>query len=152
MHFARDVADDIETLAYPHPPAMVVVFDLDDTLVRYTKRGAKVPRETWHALRRLHENGAQLFVVSYNPMAPFLVAQLGLSKYIDITVTGVPPRTSLLDVLVTKVGLPPWFIYIDDRPDNIREIRAKWTEADCALVGPGATVTCGFIVRTILGS
>ncbi|ATE82263.1 Hydrolase 3 incomplete domain containing protein [Pandoravirus salinus] len=144
--------NDMETSPHSYPASLVVVFDLDDTLVRYTKRGAKVPRETWHALRRLHENGVQLYVVSYNPAAPFLVAQLGLSKYIDYIVTGVPPRTNLLDVLTTRVDLPPWFLYIDDRADNIKEIEAQWTEAECALVGPETTVSCQFIVEIILGS
>jgi hypothetical protein len=96
------------------PSAAVVVFDLNDALARYTKRGANVPHKARHALRRLHKNGGRLCAVSYNPMASFLVTQLGQGEYIDYTVTDVPLRTSLFGPLAVGVALPPWFLYLDD--------------------------------------
>lgn len=129
---------------------VVVVFDLDDTLVRYTKKGAKVPRETWHLLRRLHENGVRLFVVSYNPMAAFLAAQLGLFRYIDKVVSGRSPRTCVIDRLAAEAPLSASFFYIDDRVDNIKEVKKAWPGAICIKVDAKTTVSCPLMMRAVL--
>lgn len=133
-------------------PGAVVVFDLDDTLVRYTKKGARVPRETWHALRRLWEGGVSLFIVSYDPLASFLVGQLGLFKYIDKVVSGRPPRTNVIDQLAADADLPTSFFYVDDRPDNIDEVKAKWPGAIGVEVDSKTTVSCPLMVRAVLES
>lgn len=112
----------------------VVVFDLDDTLVRYGRRKIVVPRETWHALRRLSESGTRVFIVSFNSLAPFLAAQFDLYRYAEGVVSGAPPRDALLRKLVSAhpdVALDDGFVYVDDRDDNICQIKNAWPSAVC---------------------
>ncbi|SPN79387.1 Haloacid dehalogenase-like hydrolase motif-containing [Brazilian cedratvirus IHUMI] len=106
----------------------VFVFDLDDTLVFYGKRGAKVPRETWHALRFLHEQEVDMYVISYNPEAYFIGAQLGLTRYIKDFITARPPRDVLLSLLLEKHNQQGKVVYFDDARDNLEEIRQSLLE------------------------
>ncbi len=116
------------------------VFDLDDTLIRYGRRGAVVPRQTFHALRALHYAGHELAVVSYNPWARVLVASTGLDKYIAHTVTESPGDTERADLVARvccKAGWAPGakFYYYDDRSDNIENIHDRFgSQADHQLV------------------
>ncbi|SHO33211.1 Haloacid dehalogenase-like hydrolase motif-containing [Cedratvirus A11] len=108
----------------------IFIFDLDDTLVFYNKKGAKVPRETWHTLRFLYEQGVDMYVISYNPGAYFIAAQLGLTRYIKDFITARPPRDLLLNMLLQKYqdiqGRP--LVYFDDALDNLQEIRQSLLE------------------------
>jgi len=60
----------------------VIVFDLDDTLVRYSKKGRCVPRQTFHCLRDLHLRGYLLLAVTYNQFGVLIASECGLFKYI----------------------------------------------------------------------
>lgn len=106
----------------------VFIFDLDDTLVFYNKRGVKVPRETWHALRFLHEQGVDMYVISYNPGVHFIASQLGLTRYIKEFVTARPPRDALLNLLLEKQKERRNVVYFDDARDNLEEIRQSLLE------------------------
>ncbi|QYB17436.1 haloacid dehalogenase-like hydrolase motif-containing [Pacmanvirus S19] len=97
------------------------IFDLDDTLVQYNPK-PKVPRETWHVLRKLHEQGSKLYIISYNPLAPLIAAELQLTQYIEDIFTSRPPRDQLITKLLVKYPEITEFTYFDDSKDNIKEI------------------------------
>jgi len=103
----------------------VYIFDLDDTLVQYKKRMA-VPRETWHVLRRLHESGAKIYVISYNRQAAFIAAQLGLTKYVHSVISGDPPRDYVIAKLFEAHPEITEFTYFDDNLDNIKDITQRY--------------------------
>lgn len=111
----------------------VYLFDLDDTIVYYSKRGLTVPRQTWHKLRALHFS-ATLILVSYNPLAFHIAGRLGLFKYCPCVIVGIEFRKELIAQALAKctsahVNTPvntPLHLqhvhhvyYFDDRLDNI---------------------------------
>lgn len=61
-----------------------VVFDLDDTLIHSAT--FKVPKQTFHFLKKLKKRGVHLAVISANPRAKFFTHVAGLGKYIDAVV------------------------------------------------------------------
>ncbi len=86
------------------------IFDLDDTLVRYGRRKIAVPRQ----------NGHSIGIVSYNPLCETIVQQTGLNKYTDFVAFGTEERHKL----VQRACCNQDFIYIDDRLDNIEDVKA----------------------------
>jgi hypothetical protein len=117
--------------------AALHVFDLDDTLVRYGRRGPVVPRQTFHALRALRYAGHDCVVVSYNPGARLLVRLAGLTKYITRTIIEMADDTERADLVARACHEAGWmlgaeFSYYDDRADNVDNVRARFgTQARC---------------------
>jgi len=109
----------------------VYIFDLDDTIVQYNKRRIVVPKQTWHMLKKLKRNNAEIFIISYNPLAQILGAQLGLYKHVNAIICGEPPRYSLIEILMEKYPHIKDFDYFDDRLDNIQEILEKYPNTRC---------------------
>lgn len=71
-----------------------MIFDLDDTLL---PSSMKVPRETWHKLNNLRKNNWTLGIVSYNPLAAWLVSITGLKKYFSGIAVGDVDRYKLVE-------------------------------------------------------
>src|SRR5579883_3314981 len=76
MPFSRGEKNDKKSLGL----MTLYIFDLDDTLIQYTRRGPNVPRQTFHALRALCQAGHECVVVTWNPFGSSLVVQTGLKK------------------------------------------------------------------------
>ncbi len=114
----------------------VYIFDLDDTLVRYSTKGAVVPRQTFHLLRRLHCEGHLILIVSYNPLCKIIALQTGLYKYAQFVVFGDSYRFLLVERALAKSKLSKQteFFYIDDRFDNIACIKRHFTRATTILI------------------
>jgi hypothetical protein len=108
------------------------VFDLDDTLVRYGRRGRiAVPRQTFHALRALRHAGHECIVVSYNPTARVVTTLVGLNKYVALTVAATPDDMERADLVARARRSAGWpdgagFNYYDDRADNVGNIRERF--------------------------
>jgi hypothetical protein len=109
---------------------MDVVFDLDDTLVRYGKQ-ISVPRQTHHCLRDLSARGLKLGIVSYNPLSECVAARMGLLKYADTVRFGSGYRSELV-AMVVDPARP--FVYFDDRRDNLEEVARAFPLARCVHV------------------
>lgn len=60
-----------------------VVFDLDDTLLAHT---GKVPKQTFHLLKKLVKSDVKLAVISANPLARYFVRAAGLGRYVTVVV------------------------------------------------------------------
>jgi len=123
------------------------VFDLDDTLVTYGRRGLVVPRQTFHTLRDLLAAGEEVVVVSFNPWARVLVSLMGLTRYVARTVTPVSEgegRAELVTQAIAGWGGDAKFAYYDDRSDNVAAVRERF--------GPRASahvVTAASLWRTV---
>lgn len=119
------------SMGYP----LIVVFDLDDTLVQYGRR-IVVPKQTWHVLALLQNLGAHMYCVSYNPLANLVVGEMGLRKLLEDVVSGRPPRYELVGRLVARNPIISGkeFIYVDDRGDNIEEVQRAYPMAKSVLV------------------
>ena len=65
----------------------VYIFDLDDTLVLYTRKGLTVPKQTFHMLRAL-SHYYKIVIISYNPFAHIIAKHLGLLKYVSNVICG----------------------------------------------------------------
>ncbi len=98
---------------------MLVVLDLDNTLVYYGKR-ISVPRQTFHILRDLHYRGFKIVVISYNPLGELLIAKTGLSKYISFSVCS---SKLYRPELFSLVGCDDVTHYFDDRKDNLLAVK-----------------------------
>ncbi len=98
----------------------MIVFDLDDTLVRYGKKKVCVPRQTFHCLRELALRGFRLCIVSYNPLCHLIAQQTGLSKFIDIIRHKKCKRSDLVSMVIPEKDMR--FFYFDDRLDNINDV------------------------------
>lgn len=83
--------------------AKLYIFDLDDTLVRYGKCKKCVPKQTFHLLRRLHNEGHKIVIATYNPLAVFVVNTMGLNKYIEYIIYGTEYRHLLLFKYLKKL-------------------------------------------------
>ena len=113
---------------------MIFLFDLDDTLVSH--RG-KVPRQTWHVLRRLQREGHVLGIVSNNILAPSVAASVGLTQYVpfhSILVQASPQETRSALVQrwldVARPAQETAIHYFDDRTYQVDEInQATWGRA-----------------------
>lgn len=111
------------------------MFDLDDTLIQCTKKGRYiVPKQTWHALRNLHNKNIKLCITSYNKTALLWVELLGLYKYIQDIFVGNPPRYYLIDNIIEKYPEYSILGYFDDREDNIEEVKHRYPTIPCFLV------------------
>lgn len=104
------------------------IFDFDDCIVRYTKRGITVPKETWHALRRLSNRGCGVYIISYNVYAKDIAGHLGLFKYVKDVVSedysDHGSRSALVEKLTSIYPEICNFVYFDDNEDNIAEVKA----------------------------
>ena len=103
------------------------IFDLDDTLVRYGKHKFCVPKQTFHMLRRLHNEGHKIVIITYNPLGTNLVKLTKLNKYVKEVVYGTEYRHLLLYKFLQSYD--DIFTYVDDRKDNIQCIKEHYPNA-----------------------
>jgi hypothetical protein len=107
-----------------------IVFDLDDTLVRYGKKGACVPRQTFHCLRDLQLSGKfKISIVSYNPFCHYVAASVGLLKFADKIQYGTGWRSDLVAEVVPSTNHR--FLYFDDRRDSLDAVAEAFPHAVC---------------------
>lgn len=120
----------------------VYIFDLDDTLVYYSKRGPVVPRQTFHKLRALHYS-AMLMVVSYNPIACHVAAHLGLFKFCKYIVVGretefrhelVARALAKCNISTSPTSSMHHVYYFDDRLDNVDTVQQAFPSILCSHV------------------
>ncbi len=109
----------------------VVVFDLDDTLIKYSRKKICIPKQTYHILRLLKHKQFLIYIITYNPYGEFIVAQFGLFKYIEKVVYGICYRDELIRNIVQPSAC---FFYFDDRLDNISSIQATFPNSFCVQV------------------
>lgn len=57
---------------------VVIIFDLDDTLVNCKM---KVPRQTYHMLNRFIKLNYKIAIISYNPLINLIIVSCQLDKY-----------------------------------------------------------------------
>ena len=109
-----------------------VIFDLDDTLVRYGNKKRCVPRQTFHCLRDLYLRGFILFVVTYNPLGVLIAHEEGLFKYIKflLSTKNTNDQSKIIEKLFSYFPTKD-FIYFDDRQDNIQQVQLKYPYAIC---------------------
>ncbi len=114
---------------------MLIVFDLDDTLIRYGKH-ITVPRQTFHCLRDLKARGFIIACATYNVYGVLIAHECGLFKYIDFLQWDA--NTGDRSIIITKILLQypgeKNFIYFDDRMDNLNQVKCKFPEASYAHV------------------
>src|SRR5579863_6582946 len=103
------------------------VFDLDDTLVFYGKKGPTIPRQTFHTLRQLR---GPIVVVSYNPLAHILASELGLMKYVNVIICGDCDRNVLVENAIKNFE-DSQLVYFDDRVDNLSVVKQFYPRALC---------------------
>lgn len=110
---------------------MIVIFDLDDTLVNYKMT---VPRQTFHMLNRFKKEGYLIGVITYNPLANYVISRTGLKNYVDCVVYKDADRDVLfkrcLDTLqvneMNELNGPVH--YIDDRMDNLNVVKKSFPQ------------------------
>ncbi len=113
----------------------VVVFDLDDTLIRISKNGFHVPKQTWHKLNFLKKNNIRMAIISYNSLAPMWIKCCGLENYIEMIDFGDINRSELMSNVLKKMNISSSkILYFDDRMDNILEIKKVYNDAVCVHV------------------
>ncbi len=118
---------------------MLVILDLDDTLI--TGSGRKpgvpiVPRQTFHALRKLRHAGAHIVVTSFNPSAVLWVNMLLLTPFVSRVFYSCKGDRAAL-VLEACAHFPTYHPvhYFDDREDNIDAVRrACGDDVTCHIV------------------
>ncbi len=115
----------------------LIIFDLDDTLVRYSNKGKKrcVPRQTFHCLRDLFLRGFILVCVTYNKFGVLIAHECGLFKYISFLQQGQSAdNRSIVIAKVLQHHEDRNFIYFDDRMDNLKEVTQAYPDATCVNV------------------
>ena len=111
----------------------LIIFDLDDTLVRYgKKRKICVPRQTFHSLRDLHARGFTLVCVTYNCYGEMIANQCCLFKYISFLqyARNIGDRSLVVRLVAQKYNSNN-FSYFDDRKDNIEQVKLKFPNSSC---------------------
>jgi len=107
----------------------MVIFDLDDTLVKYVCGKFFVPKQTYHVLRLLKRNDFKITIVSYNPYAKIIASLCNLYQYTDRVICKGRYREELVFQLILDSN--DSFFYFDDRNDNFEAIQKNFPNAVC---------------------
>lgn len=107
---------------------MLHIFDFDDTLV-FTNKGITVPRQTFHKLRQLKQDGHIIAVISYNPLLKYFINALNLAPLCDIIHYDDNERYKLVQYVLNKCNMDTKFVYYDDRIDNIENVKSHYPNA-----------------------
>ncbi len=129
------------------------IFDLDDTLVHYGRK-ITVPRQTFHVLRNLSHEGHEIVVVSYNSLCEVIMVITGLYKYVTMTMWGRDDRYMLVQRALTKAGKSTLdnFTYVDDRLDNIQNIKLHFPCVETVYVENALTLYKRIPTKTAIAS
>lgn len=101
---------------------VLIIFDLDDTLLSYRKPVLKVPKQTYHMLQKFKKLNIDMAICSYNPLTEDLVSKHNLFPYIHELSYGQVPREDLVYTIVCKRGFYDFIFYVDDKEENIKRI------------------------------
>jgi len=104
-----------------------VVFDLDDTLI--CGDTGKVPKQTFHLLRKLQRAGIKMGIISANPMAVMFAQVHRLAKYIPFALSQGPKETRahLFGRALDKLGVEPDnVLYCDDGARNLASVAEQF--------------------------
>ncbi len=125
MFFIKTFVNNKLILLFFDTQTMIVIFDLDDTLLPCTGR---VPRQTFHMLKFLKRQGCKIGIISYDSMARFLIERTGLGNYIDYAVYGNIDRFEMFQTCQSKLNFSEKekTFYADDRLDNLEKVASQF--------------------------
>jgi len=114
----------------------IIIFDLDDTLV---DSKMKVPRQTYHMLNNFKKKKYIMSVITYNSLPLIITLNTSIYKYMDFVISENIYRNKLFKKCINKIvykykikKLKDYQIYyIDDRMDNIKNIKKYYKDICC---------------------
>lgn len=105
---------------------LIIIFDLDDTLV---SPKMKIPRQTYHMLNKFKKLNYIIGIITWNSLVNLIVKECNLYKYTRYIFYGNLDRHILFNQCIDSIlldnpqVLESQIYYIDDRLDNLECVK-----------------------------